>query len=70
MAEKNSEQQQGEDGNAGEKKKPYDDPSNWEYDCGDPGFTGDIEKLSPHMREVQEQIARDAFGDRGLPKRA
>ena len=40
------------------------DPAQWEYDGGEPDFTGDIEKLSPHIREVQEQIVRDAFGER------
>jgi len=42
----------------------HSDPGEWEYDGGTPDFTGDIEKLSPHIREVQEQIVRDAFGDR------
>ena len=33
MAEKNSEQRQGEDGNAGEKMKPYDDPYGKDNTC-------------------------------------
>jgi len=38
------------------------DPAKWEYDGGTPDFTGDIEKLSPYMQEIQRQISEAAFG--------
>lgn len=44
------------------------DPSHWEYDGGSPNWTGDIEKLSPHIREVQDQLVKSAFGDRQKEK--
>ena len=42
-----------------EEKKPYDDPSNWEYDCGPEKFTGEI--ASPYINEVMDEITRRAF---------
>jgi hypothetical protein len=39
------------------------DPEKWEYDGGPLNFTGEADKLSPHIREVQEQIVKDAFGE-------
>jgi hypothetical protein len=44
-----------------EKTKPYDDPSNWEYDGGDPNWTGDREKLSPYMQSVEDNLMKQAF---------
>jgi hypothetical protein len=43
------------------ENKAYDDPSNWEYDGGSPNWTGDIKKLPPHIREVQEKLVKEAF---------
>jgi hypothetical protein len=40
------------------------DPRNWEYDGGSPNWTGEIDKLSPYIREVQEKLVKEAFGDR------
>jgi hypothetical protein len=42
-----------------EKKKPYDDPSNWEYDGGPANFTGEIE--SPHINSVADDLIKQAF---------
>jgi len=42
-------------------KKRYDDPENWEYDGGSPNWTGDTEKLSPYIKEVMENIEKQAF---------
>ncbi|MDR2701105.1 MAG: hypothetical protein LBB72_01580 [Spirochaetaceae bacterium] len=51
----------------GESKYPgYVDHGSkeYEYDCGSPDFTGDKEKLSPYIREIQDQIVKEAFGDK------
>jgi len=42
-------------------KKRYDDPDNWEYDGGSPNWTGDTEKLSPYIKEVMENLKKQAF---------
>ena len=44
-----------------EKKKPYDDPSNWEYDGGSSNWTGDPNNLSPAMREISDSLTKQAF---------
>jgi hypothetical protein len=38
-------------------------PDDWEYDGGSPDWTGDIEKLPPYIREIQEKLVKEAFGD-------
>jgi hypothetical protein len=40
----------------------------YEYDCGSPDFTGDKEKLSPYIQNIQDQIVKDAFGDKAEKK--
>ena len=42
-----------------EKKKPYDDPSNWEYDCGPVEFKGEI--ASPYINSVVDDLVKKAF---------
>jgi len=42
-------------------KKAYDDPSNWEYDSGSTNWTGDTDNLSPHMKEISDEITKKAF---------
>ena len=42
-----------------EKRKPYDDPSNWEYDFGPETFTGEI--ASPYINSVIEDLEKQAF---------
>jgi hypothetical protein len=42
----------------------YDGPDKFEYDFGDPNFTGDVNKLPPCIREIQEKLAKEAFGER------
>jgi len=42
-------------------KKRYYDPDNWEYDGGSSNWTGDTEKLSPYIKEVMENIEKQAF---------
>jgi len=44
-----------------EEKKSYDDPSNWEYDCGSPNWTGDPDNLSPAMKEISDNLTKQAF---------
>jgi len=46
-----------------EKKKPYDDPSNWEYDGGSSNWTGNSDNLSPYMKQVSDEITKKAFPD-------
>ena len=42
-----------------EKKRPYDDPENWEDDCGHENFTGEI--ASPHINSVADGLMKQAF---------
>jgi hypothetical protein len=42
-----------------EEKKPYDDPSNWEYDGGPENFTGEI--ASPYINSVADDLMKRAF---------
>jgi len=42
-----------------ERKKPYDDPSNWEYDCGPVEFHGEV--ASPYINEIFDEITKKAF---------
>jgi hypothetical protein len=44
-----------------EEKKPYDDPSKWEYDCGPENFTGEI--ASPYINMVADDLVKQAFPD-------
>ncbi|MDR0320996.1 MAG: hypothetical protein LBI28_05790 [Treponema sp.] len=44
-----------------EKEKPYDDPSNWEYDGGSENFTGEI--ASPYINSVLDDLTKQAFPD-------
>jgi hypothetical protein len=46
-----------------EKEKLYDDPSNWEYDCGPANFTGDFDKLPPYIQQVANDLTKQAFPD-------
>jgi hypothetical protein len=46
-----------------EEKKPYDDPSNWEYDCGSENWTGEFDKLPPYIQEVANNLTKQAFPD-------
>lgn len=43
------------------EEKRYDEPENWEYDGSSPTWTGDLEKLSPYIKEVIESIKKEAF---------
>jgi hypothetical protein len=40
-------------------KKPYDDPSNWEYDGGPEKFNGEI--ASPYINSVADDLMKRAF---------
>ena len=42
-----------------DKKKPYDDPSNWEYDGGSGDFKGEI--ASPYINTVADDLMKQAF---------
>ena len=33
----------------------------WEYDGGDPNWTGEPGKLSPHMQSVEDRLMKEAY---------
>jgi len=43
------------------KKRKYDDPDNWEYDGGSENWTGDPNNLSPYMKEISDNLSKQAF---------
>ena len=45
------------------------DPDKWEYDFGNADFTGDFDKLPPHIQGIANQIHKDAFGDNDTNKK-
>lgn len=46
-----------------ESSKSYDDPSDWEYDGGSQNWTGDFDRLPPHIRDVFGGLEKQAFPD-------
>jgi hypothetical protein len=43
------------------RKKRYDDSVNWEYDGGFPNWIGAFKNLSPYIKDVMENIEKQAF---------
>jgi len=45
------------------ERKRYDDPENWEYDGGSSNWTGNYDNLSSYIKEVMENIEKQAFSE-------